>query len=182
MKCIVLVSGTLPDFRWLKWDKSITSLRRSENFINGSYKLIDPTYYTTIQDGQNYGVELRITNVTEDDFGLYTCVVSNHIGKDHSSAFLSRYIKPTRPTKGSKYIVSLDASAFWFVTNFVILCTICCCPTAYDPQGTHDHCLPPHFGTVAFSVEKVHAYFPSIAFDNGGNDCWVKNVINEKIL
>ena len=103
MKCIVLVSGTLPDFRWLKWDKSITSRPRSkDNLQNGSYQLIDPHYYKTIQVGESYGVELRITNVTEDDFGLYTCFVSNHIGKDHNSAFLSRYVKPTTPVQGGK--------------------------------------------------------------------------------
>ena len=81
MKCIVLVSGTLPDFYWLKWDESVKSLPKlMDNLENGSYKLIDPHYYTTIQVGENYGVELRIDNVTEDDFGLYTCFVSNFIG------------------------------------------------------------------------------------------------------
>lgn len=74
------------------------------NLENTSYKLIDSRYYSTIQ-GENYGVELRINNVTEDDFGLYTCFVSNHIGKDYNSAFLSRYVKPTHPTRGGKYIV-----------------------------------------------------------------------------
>ena len=131
MKCIVLVSGTLPDFRWLKWHKSITSPPKSDDkFEKGSFQLIDPTYYTTIQVGQNYGVELRITNVTEDDFGLYTCFASNHIGKDHSSAFLNRYVKPTRSTKGGKHIVSLDAYAFSLVTNIVTRFTL-----------SHHHCL-----------------------------------------
>ena len=106
MKCIVLVSGTLPDFRWLKWDKSVKSLPKlKDNLENGSYKLIDPHYHATIQVGENYGVELRINNVTEDDFGLYTCFVSNHIGKDYNSAFLSRYVKPTHPSKEGTYIV-----------------------------------------------------------------------------
>ncbi|KAL9983806.1 hypothetical protein ACROYT_G006036 [Oculina patagonica] len=101
MTCIVLVSGTLPDFRWLKWDKSVTSMPKlGDDLMNGSYRLIDPHYYKTIQVKDNYGVELRITNVTEDDFGLYTCFVSNHIGKDYNSAFLSKYVKPTVPTKG----------------------------------------------------------------------------------
>ena len=107
MKCIVLVSGTLPEFRWLKWDKSITSLPRSyDNFQHGSYQLIDPHYYKTIQVGDNYGVELRITNVTEDDFALYTCFVSNHIGENHNSAFLSRYVKATTPVQGGKFFIT----------------------------------------------------------------------------
>ena len=106
MKCIVLVSATLPDFRWLKWDKSVNTVPTVMiNPKNTSYKLIESSYYTTIQVGKNYGVELRINNVTEDDFGLYTCFVSNHIGKDYNSAFLSRYVKPTRPTRGGEFTV-----------------------------------------------------------------------------
>ena len=101
MTCIVVVSGTLPDFRWLKWDKSVTSmLEVGDNLENDSYHLIKPQYYKTIRVKENYGVELTITNVTEDDFGLYTCLVSNHIGNDHNSAFLSKYVKPTVPVKG----------------------------------------------------------------------------------
>ena len=102
MTCIVLVIyGTLPDFKWLKWDKSITSMPQfGDDFEKGSYHLIDPHYYNTIQVKANYGVELRITNVTEDDLGLYTCFVSSHIHKDYNSAFLSKGVKPTVPVRG----------------------------------------------------------------------------------
>ena len=101
MTCIVLVSGTLPDFRWLKWDKSVTSIKKiGDDFKNGSYRLIDPHYYRTIQVKDHYGAELRITNVTEDDFGLYTCFVSNHIGKDYNSALLTKGGKPTASVNG----------------------------------------------------------------------------------
>jgi len=100
MTCIVLVSGTLPVFRWLKWDKSVLSIKKiGDDFENGSYRLIDPHYYKAIRVKDHYGVELRITNVTEDDFGLYTCFVSNHIGNDYNSAFLSKYAKPTAYVK-----------------------------------------------------------------------------------
>jgi len=113
MQCIVIRSGTLPDFQWLKWHKSITSLPKiNDKLKKESYQLIDPRYYKTILDGENYGVELRIPSVTEDDLGLYTCFVSNHIGKDYNSAFLSTYAKPptspcaksksTSPSKGGK--------------------------------------------------------------------------------
>ena len=43
---------------------------------------------------------MTIVNVTEEDFGLYTCFVSNHIGNDFSSAFLIKYVKPTVPVTG----------------------------------------------------------------------------------
>ena len=100
MTCIVLVSGTLPDFRWLKWDKSVASKKISDDLENRLYRLIDPHSYKFLRVKDHYGAELRITNVTEDDFGLYTCFVTNHIGKDYNSAFLSKYVKPTSYVKG----------------------------------------------------------------------------------
>ena len=104
MKCRVVVSGTLPDFRWLKWDKSVTFVSKIEDNLdnNGSFKLIDPRYYHSLQLGDEYGSEVTIINVTEDDFGLYTCYASNHIGAEYNSAFLSRYVRPTTPSKRGK--------------------------------------------------------------------------------
>ena len=99
--CIVLVSGTLPDFRWLKWNKSVTSMPKTyKDILNGSFRLIDPYYYETVTVRKNYGVEVTIVNVTEDDFGLYTCSVSNHIGRDFRSAYLIKYVIPTVPVTG----------------------------------------------------------------------------------
>ena len=99
-----MVSGTLPDFRWLKWDKSVKFLSRIEDNLdkNGSFKLIDQRYYRSLQSGDEYGSEVTITNVTEDDFGLYTCYASNHIGAEYNSAFLSRYVRLTTPSKRGK--------------------------------------------------------------------------------
>jgi hypothetical protein len=52
---------------------------------------VDPIYYKTLDVGRGqYGVELLLNNVKERDFGLYTCVASNHLGKDYRSAFLIR--------------------------------------------------------------------------------------------
>ena len=100
MKCRVVVSGTLPDFRWLKWNKSVTFVSKIEdNLKSGSFKLIDPRYYKSLHFGDEYGSEVTIINVTENDFGLYTCYASNHIGAEYNSAFLSRYVKPTTPGK-----------------------------------------------------------------------------------
>ena len=131
MKCLVLVSGTLPDFRWLKWDKSITFVSNiRDNLEDGAFQLIDPRYYSTIrQRGESYGSELKISNVTEEDFGLYTCYASNHIGAEYNSAFLSRYVRPTRTLpsdrgkaiKGamSDYLLSfLEANRFSHQLNF----------------------------------------------------------------
>ena len=104
MRCRVMVSGTLPDFRWLKWDKSVTYVSKIEDNLksNGSFKLIDPRYYRSLLLEDEYGSEVTIINVTEDDYGLYTCYASNHIGAEYNSAFLSRYVRTTTPSKRGK--------------------------------------------------------------------------------
>lgn len=70
---------------------------------NKSIKFIDPKFYDTIRSGERYGVKVTIVNVTEQDLGLYTCWVSNHIGSDHVSAFLSKKVEP-EPTKFPKQV------------------------------------------------------------------------------
>ena len=131
MKCLVVLSGTLPDFRWLKWDESITFVSNiRDNLEDGAFQLIDPQYYSTIrQRGESYGSELKISNVTEEDFGLYTCYASNHIGAEYNSAFLNRYVRPTKALPGdrgkaikgamSDYLLSyLEANLFSHQLNF----------------------------------------------------------------
>ena len=101
LTCIVLVSGTPVDFRWLKWNKFVNSIPKTYNeILNGSYRLVDPYYYKTVRVKNNYGVELNIVNVTEDDFGLYTCFGSNHLGNDFTSAFLSKNVQPKDAVTG----------------------------------------------------------------------------------
>ena len=103
MKCLAVASGTLPSFTWLKWDKSFTfESKIQDNLIIGPYRAIDRRYYHSLQSGDEYGSELTITHVTEDDFGLYTCCASNHIALEYNSAFLSRYVRPTTPSKRGK--------------------------------------------------------------------------------
>jgi hypothetical protein len=91
MTCIVVVSGTLPDFRWIKWDKPPKTYPTLDIGVgNKSVTFIDPQHYQTVKAGDHYGVKVTIVNVTEEDLGLYTCWVSNHIGSDYVSAFLSK--------------------------------------------------------------------------------------------
>ncbi|XP_078358971.1 fibroblast growth factor receptor-like 1 isoform X2 [Oculina patagonica] len=89
MTCIVLISGTLPDFRWVRWDAIPSTYPNSLDFESGSYTLVDPVQYETVHVEGKYGVKVNIKNVKPKDFGLYTCYVSNHLGFDYRSAFLS---------------------------------------------------------------------------------------------
>lgn len=99
MTCIVLVSGTLPDFRWVKWSDVPNTYPNSLDFERGSFNLVDPVQYETVHVEGKYGVKVNIRNVTLEDFGLYTCYVSNHLGSDYRSAFLS---EKTDKWKGSE--------------------------------------------------------------------------------
>ena len=82
---------------------------------NGPYKLIDPSYYRVIKVGERYGVQLNINNVDDDDFGLYTCYVSNHIGFDYSSALLMKYEEPSSPSGKPKiFMACLNVSVCFF--------------------------------------------------------------------
>jgi len=103
MTCIVLVSGTLPDFRWVKWDDVPSTYPNSLDFERGSYTLVDPVQYETVHVAGKYGVKVNIRNATPKDFGLYTCYVSNHLGSDYRSAFLS---EKTDRWKGSEESLS----------------------------------------------------------------------------
>lgn len=100
MTCIVLVSGTLPDFRWVKWNNVPSAYPSSLDFERGSYTLVDPVQYETVHVEGKYGVKVNIRNVTPKDFGLYTCYVSNHLGSDYRSAFLSERTDRWKESEG----------------------------------------------------------------------------------
>ncbi|XP_068709960.1 fibroblast growth factor receptor-like 1 isoform X2 [Montipora foliosa] len=89
LTCVVLLSGTLPDFRWLKWKAVPKTYPSPIDFQNGSYSLVNPTQYETVYVEGKYGVKVNIPNVTSKDLGMYTCYVSNHLGYDYRNAFLT---------------------------------------------------------------------------------------------
>lgn len=99
MTCIVVISGTLPDFRWLKWKAIPKNYPDSLDFESGSYNLVNPVQYETVPVDGKYGVKVNIQNVTAKDLGMYTCYVSNHLGFNYRNAFLSEREKVSKGTK-----------------------------------------------------------------------------------
>ena len=100
LPCYELISGTIPDFRWLKWkhyvNYSILNDLPKESKDMGEYlQVLKAENYKQVSKpaGNNdrvlYGVELVLNNVTVNDSGWYTCLVSNHIGSDYASMYLS---------------------------------------------------------------------------------------------
>ena len=126
MTCIVLISGTLPDFRWLKWNNIPSTFPNSLDFENGSYTLVNPRQYQTVHVGGKYGVEVNIGNVTPNDLGLYTCYVSNHLGFDYMSAFLSEKKGRRRESEGKlgttltlqRDVVMVDMKSFSYLIGY----------------------------------------------------------------
>ena len=105
--CFELISGTLPDFRWLKWkDNNTPNLTTLDHFIYEKHldeddlnvKILSAKRYRQIVKTTNrrsqysnpllHGVQLTLSNVTAEDHGWYTCLVSNHIGGDYVSMYL----------------------------------------------------------------------------------------------
>jgi len=102
LQCIVAMSGVLPDFRWLHW-QTLPSNYEKIDFKSKQFTLISPVHYATLnmKKEHEYGSELILNSVTEKDFGLYTCIASNHLGMEYRSAFLTQKKKPkTSPTQG----------------------------------------------------------------------------------
>ncbi|XP_028414944.1 hemicentin-1-like isoform X2 [Dendronephthya gigantea] len=104
-ECIELLSNPMPDYRWYKWHTVPDTYPRL-NFDNTSqFTEIDPIHYTPMQvnvhNTNRYAGKLTLKNITEDDFGLYSCVLRNQFGMDYSSAFLHR-----KPNEGPKFVSS----------------------------------------------------------------------------
>ena len=97
-KCIELFSPVLTDYRWLHWKRLPPSypeleLNNNEPSLNSSYyTIIDPKHYqpfTFKPKEEKYGGRVLLNNVTEEDAGMYTCLISNQIGKGWRNAWLT---------------------------------------------------------------------------------------------
>ena len=91
-QCLQLHSTTLTDYRWLKWHNPPNNPTfHGPTFKNSSdYTLINSAQYASFKADIRdvYGGKVILTNVTKKDAGMYTCIVSNHIGSSWRNAFL----------------------------------------------------------------------------------------------
>ena len=93
-ECRELRTTFLTEYQWLKWNELPKNYPKLDlnNFPKIStdyrYKLINPVQYRSFKVEEEYGGKVILTNVTKEDEGLYTCLVSNHIGRSWRSAFL----------------------------------------------------------------------------------------------
>ena len=87
----------LTDYHWLHWKQLPPNypklgLESNKSLINSSYySVINPQHYHSFhveKEERKYGEKVLLTNVTKEDEGMYTCLISNHVGKDWKSAFL----------------------------------------------------------------------------------------------
>ena len=94
----------------------------SLDFERGSYTLVDPVQYETVHVAGKYGVKVNIRNVTPKDLGLYTCYVSNHLGSDYRSAFLSERTDWWKESEGeSDRIVQLLKSVVYQKSDLLFI-------------------------------------------------------------
>ncbi|XP_028414936.1 fibroblast growth factor receptor 2-like [Dendronephthya gigantea] len=95
-QCIELFSPMLTDYRWLHWKKLPPSypeldLAKIPSTNSSYYTLINPRHYKAFDVEKNngkYGGRVYINNVTKDDEGMYTCLITNHVGQGSRNAFL----------------------------------------------------------------------------------------------
>lgn len=78
-------------FDWIKWNNIPFAVsKRDVDF--GNFTVLHTNSKYTIEPGQeeelDYVSYLSIHNVTQDDIGLYSCVVCNQYGRDSAGAFL----------------------------------------------------------------------------------------------
>lgn len=102
LKCEVQSLGFSPIIMWLKWingvPKSYPKLnlkvdtRLNGAIISGAGAFVAnfPHEEFVIVDLVTYNQVLNIVNVTEKDFGVYTCIAVNDLGHDYGSTILKK--------------------------------------------------------------------------------------------
>ena len=96
-QCIELFSPILTHYRWVHWNRlppNYPDLGSGDDLQSSNstyYTVISPRHYRSfpVQKGEGkYGGRVLLTNVTKEDEGMYTCLISNFFGKSWRSSFL----------------------------------------------------------------------------------------------
>lgn len=87
------ITDTLVDYRWLKWNKTVKSFTKADLLNATMFTILHPKYYEQPASNKR-GVFLKLKNLTMDDEGLYTCLVSSYMGYSYKSAYLSLQYPP----------------------------------------------------------------------------------------
>ncbi|XP_065650012.1 fibroblast growth factor receptor 1-A [Hydra vulgaris] len=137
--CYELISGTIPDFRFLKWKVKPDMNLLNEMISDSTFKkkfveLLDPGSYDSVSkktsrmNEQNnlYGVQLRLQNVSVNDSGYYTCLVSNHIGSDYVTMYLDVRSNTDHMQLQKKTNIVSTSKNKKMVIAVVVLSVLCC--------------------------------------------------------
>lgn len=100
LQCYEVISGTMPDFRWLKGKQNFSKsflnfLTKKPEDVHKYVEILRAELYKQVSKktrsdaGVIYGVELVLPNLTRNDSGWYTCLVTNHVGSDFLSMYLN---------------------------------------------------------------------------------------------
>ena len=157
--CYELISGTLPDFRWLKWkikpnvtilNKYIDQERVGVDNVLGLlradqyHQIVKQTDRREESEKRLFGVELLLTNLTRQDTGWYTCLVSNHIGSDYITMYLD-----VKDKRGKNVIIIGVEPKCHNQNTFYRSCQVL--------ENDHDQ-------TVDMKVSKLHSVFSQRIF------------------
>ncbi|XP_015197182.1 limbic system-associated membrane protein isoform X2 [Lepisosteus oculatus] len=109
LQCIASAVPT-PEFAWYRDEKRLSNTQGIQIQILG---------FRTI---------LFVSNVTEDDYGNYTCVASNKMGIHNASLFLYKAVLPTikYPARGPGTGKDINGSACLAQSMWLLLASIAC--------------------------------------------------------
>ncbi|XP_057305891.1 fibroblast growth factor receptor 4-like isoform X2 [Hydractinia symbiolongicarpus] len=101
IECLDIISLSVSHFNWFKWAHSVNKTviqkvidSQSQQFLSKFGKFLhrnqsNPISIENVGKSGIYGVELMLVNLTVNDSGYYTCLVSNHIGIDSANMYLN---------------------------------------------------------------------------------------------
>lgn len=130
LRCIVL-RGTVDKFHWIRWNKKPSNLEKLD-FKNGKYSEMTNLENKFLKTGNpdHSGMEIKLKNIKEKDFGLYTCIVRSRIssvGASYRSAFVTE--RPSKCLKGNAIEMSYTVNLINCLSDLFIVNVTCLAQT-----------------------------------------------------